>query len=229
MKNIFKNLLKLFFVTILIVTPKHSTARAKTSPKDYVAKNKNVRGEEKFLISRFNRYLKNPNIQAFLDSIAAAEGTEYREIFFDKPDIIGSAHGYNVRFPNTTFYSYKKHPEIAMSGRVGSTMFSSTASGRYQILKGTWNTIARRLDLKDFSPRNQDIAALYLFWEKKVIKNIASDNINTRENFEQVVKKLGNTWASFPGSHHGQTRIKMNEYKTFFDSRIAYHRVKGVN
>jgi len=83
-----------------------------------------------------------PEARAFLDTIAGPE----------------SKGAYNVRYTPTggaTFNSFDRHPNIAEPGPEG----PSTAAGRYQITKSTWDPLAAKLGLNDFSPKSQDDAA----------------------------------------------------------------------
>jgi muramidase (phage lysozyme) len=73
------------------------------------------------------------------------------------------ASDYNVIVGGGTFDDYSKHPNIV--GMV--TAFGpSTAAGKYQITKSTWDKVAPKLGLTDFSPESQDQAALYLAQER---------------------------------------------------------------
>lgn len=75
-----------------------------------------------------------------------------------------SAGKYNVRFSprgGALFDSFRDHPNIAELGPAG----PSTAAGRYQITKTTWDELKQRGLIPkdaDFSPANQDKAALAL-------------------------------------------------------------------
>lgn len=69
----------------------------------------------------------------------------------------GEAPGYDTLYGGHKFKSYASHPAIPIP--IGNSGLSSTAAGRYQLLKKTWDSQAEKLGLKDFSPENQDAAA----------------------------------------------------------------------
>jgi muramidase (phage lysozyme) len=129
---------------------------------------------------------------ALLGTIAFAEGTH--------------AH-YNYTYAYRTFSSFRDHPRI----RVCAGSYCSTAAGRYQILSGTWNGI--RTGLADFSPPNQDKAALKLI-RGRGVTNI--DSIDTYAEFTAAIYKLNREWASLPGSPYGQPRKPMSALWTEF-------------
>lgn len=129
---------------------------------------------------------------ALLGTIAFAEGTH--------------AH-YNYTFAYRTFSSYRDHPRI----RVCAGDYCSTAAGRYQILSGTWSGI--RSGLSDFSPPNQDQAALRLI-RGRGVTNI--DGIDTYDEFAAAIRKLNREWASLPGSPYGQPVKTMSSLWTEF-------------
>ena len=135
---------------------------------------------------QLERLLGNPNVRKMLDLIANAEGVR---------------HGYNTLFGNQRFDSLNGHPNIRKQfkqtdGKTNTT----TAAGRYQFLNSTWQELAKRYGLKDFSPRNQDIAALALMAQKGAIKNVVNGD------FKGAVSKLGSTWASLPSSPYAQPK-----------------------
>ena len=167
--------------------------------------------------------LSNKNeIKAFLDLLAALEGTDFRTVFYHKANIVNSDRGYNVRFPSKTFSGYQSHPKTVLYAPVFGKMVGSSAAGRYQILKGTWASLEAILGLEDFTPENQDLGAIYLMYEKKVIKDIINEI-----NFEDVISKLGSIWATMPGSQHNEYVATIDGAKKFYDGRLAYH--KGIN
>jgi len=103
-----------------------------------------------------------PEQQYVLDTIAA-----------------GEAPGYDVLYGGHRFKSYAAHPAIAIP--IGQTGVSSTAAGRYQLLKSTWDKQAKELNLKDFSPENQDAAAWNLAsqtYAQKTGRNLQLDAKN---------------------------------------------------
>lgn len=124
------------------------------------------------------KYLQNPNVVKALNAVAAAEGANYNTIFGGQTVSDLSKH------PNITKY-YKGKP--------------TTAAGRYQFIKGTWDDAAKSLGLKDFGQRSQDLAAIYLFDKQGVLNDIASGNITGK-----TLVGLGKEWASVPGSTYGQ-------------------------
>lgn len=144
--------------------------------------------------------------RAILDTIAAAEGT-FR----------AGAGGYSMRFPGTTFPSFSWHPREVLGAYVGDKYIYATAAGRYMILERTWNEVAKTLGLRDFSPLNQDLAALHL-----VCTNGALDDVLNRR-VELAVKKLNRTWATFPGAPYGQPMQKMKYLKQVFEAQCAYY------
>ena len=131
-----------------------------------------------------------PKEKAILDVIAWAEGTK---------------DYYNVTFMHHTFDSFDDHPR-KIHCNYKRTLCSS-ASGRYQFLSKTWDFIQGQLDLKDFSPESQDLAALFLI----TLNNVNPNEINTYESFSLAILRLNRVWASLPGSPYGQPKRTMND------------------
>lgn len=129
-----------------------------------------------------------PEGRALLDAIANSESA-----------IPNSDNGYRARYPSKTFDSFKDHPRIAeriLSGPNAGNV--SDAAGRYQFISTTWDSLAKRLNLKDFSPENQDKAAwqlaidVYGKGKQGIIQSL-------RKNPLSVARKLAPTWTSLPG------------------------------
>lgn len=121
------------------------------------------------------------NIRAFLDMIAFAEGTS-------------GANGYRTLFGGRLFDSYADHPRVFVPFR----NTTSSAAGRYQFLAKTWDTLARRLGLTDFSPENQDAAAIELIRERGALNDVKAGRV------EVAVGKVRKIWASLPGAGYNQ-------------------------
>ena len=139
--------------------------------------------------------LQNPNVKAFLDTIAYSEGTIH----------IGD-NGYNVFLGGSTFDDYSQHPN--QKHTAGS--WASTAAGRYQFVYPTWQDIAGVLGLSDFTPDSQDLGAVELLRRADALDDIAAGN------FEAAIAKAKGTWASLPGSTSGQPQQKMAVLQNFY-------------
>jgi muramidase (phage lysozyme) len=128
------------------------------------------------------------NLSAFLTMIGVSEGT---------CTIPTSDNGYNVLVGSTFnhplfFPSYADHP------RIYNPKFNSTAAGRYQIIKGTFDHYKQRLDLPDFSPVSQDAIA------REIIKDFGAMAAVEAGDIDTALYKLNSQWASFPGGNSGQ-------------------------
>ena len=123
--------------------------------------------------------VKNENVRAFLQTIAFAEGTA-------GPD------GYRMMFTGQLFNSFQAHPNVKNCSLYKGKPLCSTAAGKYQFLKTTWDEISRKLKLPDFSPESQDLAAVQLIKQAGAYQDIVEGR------FDDAVFKLAPTWASFP-------------------------------
>jgi muramidase (phage lysozyme) len=149
-------------------------------------------------------YLENPNVRAALDTIAWAEGADY-----------------NTNFGGKSFDTSKgwSHPR----NRVGWSGGASDAAGRYQFLSTTWDEVAKKVGANDFSPRNQDLAALALIQRRGVsLDDLAANGLNP-----QVLNRLAPEWASLPTlegkSYYGQPVKKTQDLlNRFSQSRDTY-------
>lgn len=137
----------------------------------------------------------SPYVRAALDMIAAAEGTADR-----------ANGGYNTLFGNNrSFSSYDTHPNNATQFQdLRGQRQNSTAAGRYQIIKPTFDGLAKRLGKSDFSPATQDEMAILLMLEKGALDPILAGDITTGIN------KLGTVWASLPSSRYTDTQPARN-------------------
>lgn len=139
-----------------------------------------------------------PEIMAFLDTIAYAEGTE------------GDA-GYKTIFTHAKFSGFDDHPrQIKCSGDL-----CSDASGRYQFLSTTWDSQARALNLPDFSPRSQDLAAIQL------LKSNGAYDLILKGDIEGAIRSAAPIWASFPGAGYNQPEKAMNRLLEVYRDRLA--------
>jgi muramidase (phage lysozyme) len=146
------------------------------------------------------------NVLAFLDMIAVSEGTDDgRQATKDG--------GYDVLVGGKLFSSYKTHPGILTRLRPG---LSSTAAGRYQFLKRTWDEIAKAYQLRDFSPENQDRGAIALLRRRKALEDVKSGR------WEDAMAKAAKEWASIPGAGYGQHEQKPERL------RMAYAKAGGT-
>lgn len=143
--------------------------------------------------------MNDPNTQAFLSMIRAAEGTS-------------GADGYRTLFGGRLFDGYADHPRIKVTARSGSGTITSTAAGAYQILAGTWDGVKARLNLPDFSPASQDMAAVELVRRRGALGDVVAGR------FGAAVKKCAAEWASLPGSPYGQPTISWNSAAALFAS-----------
>jgi muramidase (phage lysozyme) len=133
--------------------------------------------------------LDHPNVRRYLDVIAQAEGTAQH------------ADPYRVGFGGGTIADLARHPGIAKrfqqtDGKTATT----TAAGKYQFLARTWNDVAGKLGLTDFSPRAQDLGALELMRRSGSLDDVL------RGDYAQAIRKDGRTWASLPSSPYAQPK-----------------------
>lgn len=130
------------------------------------------------------------NIKAFLDMIAASEGTAGR-----------GDNGYNILVGGGTFDSYDDHPRRVIQVRAG---LASSAAGRYQFLARTWDSLAARLSLPDFSPQSQDTAAIELIRERGALNDVKAGRV------EVAIQKVARIWASLPGAGYNQPERRLS-------------------
>lgn len=129
--------------------------------------------------------LADRNLQAFLAVIRYAEGTAH-------------ADGYRTLFGGGTFDGYADHPRISVTRPSGARTITSTAAGAYQFLSKTWDDVRAALNLPDFSPASQDLAAAWLIRRRGALADVFAGR------FEAAIKKCALEWASLPGSPYGQ-------------------------
>ncbi len=139
------------------------------------------------------------NEKAFLSTIAYAEGT-------------GDA--YNYIFSHASFSSYEDHPRQ----RKCSNGLCSNAAGRYQFLAGTWDPLARKAGVKDFTPASQDTVCLALIKEVDATQDVIASN--QYASFERAIYSLSGKWASLPGAPYGQPTKSMSDLWRFYQSQL---------
>ncbi|UIY28689.1 glycoside hydrolase family 104 protein [Neorhizobium galegae] len=115
-----------------------------------------------------------------------------------------SAGAYDVIYGGQKVADLSDHPRIAVTIKSGPNAGEkSTAAGKYQFLKGTWDQYAKKLGLKDFSPESQDLAAWELAKDsykaetgEDLLSALKSGDAKTIAN---VGKTLAPIWTSLPG------------------------------
>lgn len=145
------------------------------------------------------------NVSAFLDMLAHAEGTTR----------YGNQDGYNVMVGGGLFDSYHDHPRKSVW--LPAYKIRSTAAGRYQFLIRTWDDLAKRFGLSDFTPANQDLGAVHLIRQCKALSLIHSGRIR------EAIHACRRIWASLPGAGYGQRELATDELLQ------VYHDAGGIS
>ncbi|MCH7295475.1 glycoside hydrolase family 104 protein [Acinetobacter higginsii] len=138
------------------------------------------------MAKQYEGLLNNPNVRSMLNLIAQAEGVKW---------------GYNTLFGNQKVDSLAAHPNIRKEfTQTDGKKNYTTAAGRYQFLKGTWDGLAKQYGLSDFSPRSQDLGAIALLAQNGALPYVL------KGDYQTAVKKSGSTWASLPSSNYAQPK-----------------------
>jgi lysozyme len=151
--------------------------------------------------SVMTQIIANPdaNVQAFLNTIAQAEGTAH------------AADPYRVCYAyKHTIADFSDHPAVTgeWKGEPLSAKMClaaghapgcvSSAAGKYQIIKPTWLGLKAALGLPDFSPASQDAAAIELLRRRGALAKIQAGDI------EGACAAARKEWASFPAAGYSQ-------------------------
>ncbi|KGK59585.1 lysozyme [Xanthomonas cannabis pv. phaseoli] len=135
------------------------------------------------------------NVVAFLDMLAWSEGTDNgRQPTKDR--------GYDVLVGGGLFQGYADHPRVLVA--LPKLRISSTAAGRYQLLRRYYDAYRKTLGLPDFSPLSQDKIALQQIRERRALPLIQAGKIT------EAIAKVSNIWASLPGAGYGQHEHKLD-------------------
>ena len=141
-------------------------------------------------------YLDNKNVQAFLGLIRDTEGTAKGA---DPYRVYGGSAKNQIK--DLSKPDFKRWGFTQTDGKKN----TSSASGAYQFLERTWNSLAKQHGLNDFSPRSQDLGAIALLKQSGALDAIL------KGDFDTAVKKANRTWASLPGSPYAQ-HTRSNDY-----------------
>lgn len=131
-----------------------------------------------------------PEGRALLDTIAGTESPAY-----------------NVLNGGERFSSYADHPRRVGAG--GTT----TAAGRYQFVKGTWDRARNATGVSDFSPANQDRAAWWLAqadYKSHTGRDLLTDLRSPDANVQAGIRRaLSHTWEGLKSLGDGNFAAKV--------------------
>ena len=140
--------------------------------------------------------------KALHDAIAFAEGTRNQ-----------SSDGYDVMFSYKIMNSCQFHPNQCL--KFGSSC--STAAGRYQFLKGTWDSVKSAKTLLNFEPESQELAGAYLVSTVRKV-TVPQTRAMTASEFSNAMNKLSWEWASLPPGRYGQPSKTLSQMRTMYCS-----------
>lgn len=150
----------------------------------------------------------NDNVEAFLDMIAACEGTgnAYNALF-----------GYTPRNGKVFLNDYSTHPNIRSPfTQTDGTLNYSTAAGRYQFIYSTFKRLQTKLGTCDFCPATQDLMAQELISEAGAMADVKEGRL------QAAIDKCSGIWASLPSSDYPQPK------RTLAYAQNAYEEAGGV-
>lgn len=129
------------------------------------------------------------NVEKFLMLITNTEGTDKH----GKP--------YNCLYSHQYFEGFKTHP----NKKITAGKYTSTAAGRYQVLKTTYDDFKKKYPTAEFTPEWQDEIAMFLLRRRGAYQLILEGK------FKEAILKCNKEWASLPGSPYGQPTHSMED------------------
>ncbi|MBY0109866.1 MAG: glycoside hydrolase family 104 protein [Candidatus Babeliaceae bacterium] len=151
-------------------------------------------------------------VKAFLDLLAHGEGTSYH------PEVRIAADQYRISFCNKgKLTTFKDHPRERCCNSVGNRIICATAAGRYMFLQKTWDWVKSSIELRDFSPVNQDIAAVFLLVVSGAMHEIL------RNNIKGAITKASRFWAPMPGNMYNQPQTKIAELLRIYEKQLNFY------
>lgn len=154
------------------------------------------------------------NVAAFLRMLQKAEGT------FNSDDPYRVCYGFLHQVQ-----SFDDHPVVSgeWAGAIlppqvcANAGFSAgcktTAAGAYQIIKGTWKNLKASLNLPDFSPQSQDLAAIEIIRRQGALEDVKAGR------FSAAVYKLRTQWASMPANTAKQSNNTVEKLAMWFQQQ----------
>lgn len=139
---------------------------------------------------------------------------------------------YNMRYSPkgaAFFNDFSKHPNIRESVPWRTDGKKSDAAGAYQFLSSTWNPIANKYGLSDFSPANQDKGAWILAqrdYKLKTGKDL-QESLETGQ-IDKVFKALSSTWTSLPSGSE-KNKLTGKAYQVYQESLQAGNLATGAS
>jgi len=146
----------------------------------------------------YTTQLQDKNVLAFLALIKYTEGANY-----------------NTLFGGGTFSDFSDHPRHKITKNLAGNPITSSAAGAYQFLIKTWDECAKALNLPDFSPTSQDLAAIYLIDRRGALDNVLAGN------WEKAIYGCNREWASLPGSPYGQPTKSMAVCLNYINTKLT--------
>ena len=141
-----------------------------------------IQDQRGYIISTADTSL-SPAQRALLDTIAVGNATK-DQYYWESPN-------YNTIVNGGTFTDFSDHPRVFGTS-------ASTAAGRYQFTKSTWDEEREKYNKKfpdnpitDFSPLNQDRLALFLAeqrYRNNTGRDLNADLANPPENMGELIK-----------------------------------------
>lgn len=146
--------------------------------------------------------LKNPNVRKFLDLVSYTEGTQ--------------GNGYRTAFGGGKLNSLKDHPRYLKEfTQTDGTKNNTSAAGRYQFVRKTWDGVAKQYGLNDFSPKNQDLGAVALLFQRGAIPALL------KGDYQTAIRKTGDEWASLPTSNYKQNKRSWDNVNKFLGGKLG--------
>lgn len=146
-------------------------------------------------------YAKNPKVRKFLDLISYTEGTQ--------------GNGYHTAFGGGRLSSLNDHPRyLKPFKQTDGKQNTTSAAGRYQFVRKTWDEVARRYGLNDFSPHNQDLGAIAKLIDRKALGAVL------KGDWQTAVKQSGGEWASLPSSTYKQNKRSWDNVARFMGGKV---------